>query len=428
MIAFVTLLLGLVSGVLSVTVIVDESVAIVEFDLDGRAVGRVQGAPWSLSVDFGKEFEPHELVARALDRKGQEIARARQWINLPRPMAEVEILPERNASGKITGARLTWASLLGPRPTKTTVLFDGRPLLLREQRVGLPDYDAQSTHVLSAELEFPLNLRSRTDVVLGGGSSSEAKSELTAVPILLRKGGSPLTVERFQGSFRKKGEPLRVAAIEHGPADVLLVRDLATQEAARQFGARAELDDWRRDLRLAKQDRARIVWPVARRYGSPAVAELFDLSQDFAGRDVGFHFLLTRVYYPTNENPPLRFADAVAVAGLQAFGGYSRRAVVLVLGSAMRDQSRSTPEAVRRYLERIRVPLCVWSLSKSEQEAASCALWGPAEDISSFSKLRQAVSRLKENLEAQYVVWLEGRHLPQDIALSEKAEGIQLLR
>ena len=114
--------------------------------------------------------------------------------------------------------------------------------------------------------------------------------------------------------------------------------------------------------------------------------------------------------------------DAVAVAGLQAAAENYRRAVVLVLGREGEDESRYDPAAVRRYLESIHVPLFVWSLYGPESRAAKT--WGGAEDVSTLYKLSKAVSRLRAELDAQRIVWLDGRHLPQAISLGAGADGV----
>ncbi|MGH9368547.1 MAG: hypothetical protein ACRD3M_12820 [Thermoanaerobaculia bacterium] len=439
MIAFASLFLGLMVGVRPVTVIVGEPVAAVAFELDGRAVGRLTGAPWTLEVDFGREFEPHELVARAFDEKGGEVALTRQWVNLPRPPAEVEILLDRSAEGQAVGARLAWESVLGTRPDRISVTFDGRPLVLDEnRRVSLPAYDPETTHVLTVSLEYPNDVRSRSDVVLGGGSAGEAKSELTAVPIKTPRAKAP-EVEALRGRFSKKGEPLAVVAVERGPAEVILVRDLDCVEALRhlrRFGAGRSMPDgfgmpgrpgarvWTDQTALELEDRVRILWPVARPVAESVTAsELFDASREFTGMSSGFRFLLTRVDYPGGSDLPRRFADAVALAGLRAFASYSRRAVVLVLPPSGRDESRYDPGAVRRYLERLHVPLYVWSFAEPSARAMEKA-WGEAEDISSVAELERAVGKLRRDLDRQSIVWLEGRHLPQEIALADAGDGI----
>lgn len=438
MIAFASLFLGLMIGVLPVSVVVGDEVAAVRYELDGKPVGRVDRKPWSLVVDFGSEIEPHELVARAYDREGQEVGLARQWLNLPRALAEAEFVLERDGDGTPKAARLIWASLMGPDPVGMRVTFDGRALTLdAERRVKLPLYDPHTTHILSAELEFPANLRSRADVVLGGGSAGEARSELTAVPVALREIERLPPAQTLQGWFTARGRDLTVVAVEEGPANVVMVRHPSNDAAVQRFatgrrstrvgaGMVQPTDTSRLETQLKRKDRINVIWPVARRFkASHAIAELFDMSRDYTSKDGGFLWLMSRLYFPLAAEVPLRFADAVAVAGLHAFGGCSRRAVVLVLGGSAIDASRYDPREVRDYLGKIHVPLYVWSLDEATPQPSP---WGQVQDVSTLPKLRKAVSRLKKDLEIQQVVWLAGRHLPQEIALTEKARGVELLR
>ncbi|HEY3205095.1 MAG TPA: hypothetical protein VGL03_15710, partial [Thermoanaerobaculia bacterium] len=348
-----------------VTVLVGGPVSAVAFQLDGKEVGRRTARPWTQDVDFGNGYEPHELVARALDAKGEEIARARQWINLPRPAAEAEILLEKNETGKPDTARLTWASRMGPKPERVTLTFDGRELPLDgSRRAKLPAYEESTAHVLTARLEFANDVRSRADLVLGGGSSGEAGSELTAVPVRFAGGKTP-PLEDLQTRFRNKGMALKVTAVEHGAAEVLVVRDLdETREAIQRLPSLVRLGFPGDGTFIGKEDRLRIQWPVAREIPDVEASNvLFEASRTFRGADVSFGLLLLRVEYPKPSSSPRRFADAVAVAGLEAAASYSRRAVVLVLGRTDRDDSRNDPASVRRYLERLHVPLYVWSLA-----------------------------------------------------------------
>ncbi|HEY6148832.1 MAG TPA: hypothetical protein VIZ69_14090, partial [Thermoanaerobaculia bacterium] len=186
MIAFLTLFLGLIAGSHSVAVSVTGPVASVEIDLDGAPAGRARSAPWSVPVDFGPDLAPHELVARAFDAEGHEVSRARQWINLPRPAAEVQILLQKNDKGIATGARLSWESVFSEMPKTLSVTFDGRSVgVMGTETFALPAYDPLTTHLLSASAEFPKGLRGRADAVIGGRTASEASSELTAVAVRL---------------------------------------------------------------------------------------------------------------------------------------------------------------------------------------------------------------------------------------------------
>ena len=120
-----------------------------------------------------------------------------------------------------------------------------------------------------------------------------------------------------------------------------------------------------------------------------------------------------------------RLADAVAVAGVRAAGGGSPRVVVLLVEGTPEDASGQQPEAVRRYLELLRVPLRVWSTDGTEREVAG---WGSAEDVSSRRKLRRAAERIEELLARQWIVWVQGRHLPASLQLDGDPEGIRLLK
>ena len=225
MIAFVSLFLGLVVGIVPVTVLVEKPVAAVRYELDGKPVGRVERAPWTLPLDFGAELVPHELVAHALDAAGKEIGVARQFVNLPRPPAEVEVVLERDGKGRATAARFSGQSLLGSRPARVTATFDGTTLPAGGPgRVALPEYDENVRHVLSVELEFSPSVRSRTDVVFGGTETGVVSSELTGVVVRMTAPGNPPTAEGLAGAFVREGRPVPVVAVEEGPAVVCVVR------------------------------------------------------------------------------------------------------------------------------------------------------------------------------------------------------------
>ena len=444
MIAFVSLFLGLVVGVVPVSVLVEKPVAAVRYELDGKPVGRVERAPWTLSLDFGAELAPHELVAHALDAAGREIGSARQFVNLPRPPAEVEVVLERDAKGRADGARFSAQSLLGPRPARVTATFDGVPLPAGESdRVALPEYDDAARHVLSVELEFSPTVRSRTDVVFGGAESGVVRSELTAVVVRRTSPGKSPEAGDLEGLLVREGRPVSVIAVEETPAVVCVVRGPSVAMALKSLGTGGRttlvaqpggrrLPQFDRDasrfaMALEKEDRLRFIWPIPRAIATSPGSQLFDRSRDFTGAEGGLAWLLTRVEHPEQRAREIHLADAAAVAGLEATASGSRRAVVLVLGDETKDGSHHSPASIRRYLQAIRVPFSVWSLkSLSAQPLAKG--WGDVEDVSSVDRLDKAIERLKANLASQRVVWIQGRFLPQEIALSEKATGLELAR
>ena len=434
MITFVTLILGLISGVYPIEVAVGGPVAAVEFTLDGAPAGRLAGPPWIARVDLGPDLRPHELVARALDAEGGEIARATQWLNLPRPPAEVGVVLENDAKGVPQAARLTWQIVNGVNPVSIGLTLDGQALQVDGTgRAALPPRDLKTLHVLSAELWFPPGVTAHRDVAYGGEYGSEVATELTAVPVRMRPGAALPAPAELAGWFTAGGRPLPVAATENGTGKVVLVRVPAGQEILGKVLSRTRMPafpvlDSR--MRLGPEDRVRFLSLASSFKISKVPAELFDLSPELASKDGGLlTFLTFSRLLREARGKERRIADAVAVAGLEASAENDRRAVVLVLGGENKDISRYGPATVRRYLESIRVPLFVWSLYGKDTPAALA--WAASgqlvEDISSIPRLEQAVDRLKAEIADQRIVWLDGRHLPQAIALGPAAKGVELV-
>ena len=119
-IAFLTLFLGLVTGPQAVAVDPGAGVAAVELVLDGRGVARLEHAPWSATVDFGPALLPHRLEARGLAADGSEVARTDQWVNLPRPQAEVDIVLEGSGAARAPRGSPGTASPARPRPSSSS--------------------------------------------------------------------------------------------------------------------------------------------------------------------------------------------------------------------------------------------------------------------------------------------------------------------
>ncbi len=381
--------------------------------------------PWVAPLDLGPALAPHELVARALDEKGGELASARQWINMPRPPAEAKILLERDGTGRVRAASIAWQNLLGETPSSIAVSFDGRPIPVDAlRRAVIPTYAPEVSHILTVELEFASGMSSRDDLAIGGGAGDEAQSELTAVPVR-RHGKGRLEPRAFDGMLRAGGKPLRVATVEEGSASLWIVRDESALEAYRKLRASGG-DAFGRlfspvALPLKKDDSVRFLWPRPRGIGGAGVpTALFPSSQEFTRKDGGLAFLLEHI---ANTEPAGLFpmyTDAVAVAGLNAFESFGRRAVLLILGGDSPDLSTYKPPVVRRYLELLRVPLFVWSLEAEPPEGSP---WGSVEAIGTSRGMRAAYERLRSTLDSQAIVWVEGRLLPQEIEIAESGQG-----
>jgi hypothetical protein len=379
---FVTRLLGLMSGPRTIEAQVDPAVQSVEILLDGKSLETVR-SPWRAKVDFGPELAPHELTAIGRDAQGREIARDTQYINLPRSHAEVGVMFKRSR------AEITWQHLAGAQPRKMTVKLNEKVLTEKvSNSVALPRLSPADLNVLTIDLEFKDGATAHRDVVFGG-FSEELPTELTATLVEQRAEGRTSSVD----CFRRGATIVPANQVEVGGAAVFFVRSGAPPSRLHMPAVtRPTVAESKFRLPGAEM---RFIWPLAEGSGT---TELFSRT-NFVRGERGVRWLLTRAGGPPTKEP--RFADAVAVAGMEALREHRRRAVVLVVAGET-DTSRYDPLTVRRYLGRIGVQLHVWTVSPRKTDER----WGEAMDISKAELLLKAVEKLRESLDRQRVAWL----------------------
>ena len=425
-ISFISLFLGLVVGVHPVELAVTGAAASVEVRLDGRSIALMTEPPWKTSADFGPSLAPHILEAVAFDAGGNAVGSCLQWVNMPRPRVEAEIVVERDSEGVPRTARIVWDSLEFGEPKAIEANLDGRKLKkLDPTTFRLPARENGGGHLLTAKVHFPRGIVATAETVVGTGSSEEASSRLTALAMVPAEGGRFPPREEIEGRVAVNGRPLRIVAVEERPADVVIVRDLSIGPMGPQWGR--ELSKVRSNpsfAPLGKGDRVRFMAPRADETKVRGrMVHLFDLSQPFPASSEGIAYLLVRGVdgiFRELHGEPQSIADAVAVAGIQAVEGNQRRAVVLLIGQAKKDRSTYTPIEVREFLRLLHVPLFVWSIVDDMPEDAGHP-WGRTEDVSSLYKLERAVWNLRKALARQRIVWVEGLYLPQEVRVATLA-------
>lgn len=433
MITFLTLFLHLVVGPQTVELEVAEPVTSVEILLDGRSTGIVlETGPWVFDVDLGDRLVPHRLTAVGRDAEGHVVAREEQWVNLPRPRAEVLGVLNPRAPGEPATARILYQSVDARRPVALGVTFDGEPLEAPDpRRVELPEYDPATPHLLSVELTFEGGDTVRGDTLVGGSVESTGR-EMTSVPVVLHEGAEVPSTGEMSDWVVREDRPTPVVAFERGPAEVVLVFDQdpgnlsRLREVVQKVHGHSLYGD-RGAVPLGgtrASDRLRVLVPRVRRTKARDSGELFPLSEDLSYVDSGLFGILA--------NPPdldvklegrakdQRLSDALAAAALTAAGSRRPRAVVLLVGADPRDASRLAPESVIEYFRALRVPLLVWSPFPHETSSS----WGPVRNASSPRHLFEVLHELRELLDRQAMLWVEGRHLPQDLALSAEARSV----
>jgi hypothetical protein len=441
-IAFLSLFFGLISGPYPIQLALSGPAASVEIVVDGRSAGTLPGPPWKGTINFGRALLPHQVVAKALDAQGHELGRAEEWVNLAHPLSKVEIVLEGGGNGPPKAARVAWANLKGEKPSSIALTFDGLPVKLdKDSRGTLPAHDLSSIHVLTAEVDFNPLESVRRDLAYGGEYGTEVATELTGVPVRASSREVP-PAAGLAGWLTAGGKPLSVAAVENGPAQLYVVRVPSPAAVAEKMGRIGILPrDIHFEMKLGKEDGLRFVVPVPKRIaGSGELSDLFDISPAYDSRTAGLPWMLKTFGAPARrlgnggiatviDPAPARIADAVAVAGLQATAENRRRAVLLVLSGDEKDQQDASaydPARVRRYLAALRVPLVVWTLGKPASGSVAEA-WGPSEDVSVTPTLYRAVGELRELLDSQRIVMVDGRYLPQSISLTPKAAGMELV-
>lgn len=424
MIEFLTLFLGLVVGPQTVQVAVDGPVVRVELRLDGVPCGVLEPPAWEGRCDLGPELVPHELVAVARGEDGTVLDREVQWINLARPPAEARWILERDAEGIARRATLAWESVTREIPT-AFVTLDGealyagepRPVEAAELAAGADTAAREDARlrVLEAELLFSFGIEARAVATFGGSYGEDLDTDLTAVPVVAAE---PPSTALLAEALRVAGEPVEVQAVESEGSDLIVVRQAGFDPPLirpRQYQALPRAlaaGDWveflvpRLQVRTLTERGEIALFPTAGWRESDTHASHW-LTWRFATEDL------------LPEAP--RLADAVAVAGSTVAARNRRRAVLLVLDGPGADPSFHRPDAVRRYLETLRVPLVVWDVRPRGADAPVPAGWGEAERVLTRGDLLRALGRLEDLLEAQTVVWIEGRHRPQAVELTAAA-------
>lgn len=434
LLGFATLLIGLAIGRQPVELLVSRPVASVRVLLDGKEVASLVRPPWRAVLDLGVGPIPHRVDAVGLDSAGAEIARAVQWVNLPRPEAELDLVLEKDDAGRIAGARLAWESSRPAGAPAVRAVLDGQPLVtVGADRVVFPTLDVAKPHFLRVEAAFGDGTLATREIVFGGVYADTGASALTAISVVVAGGRKPITSDEVTAAI-PGGERLQVVAVESGSARVAVVIDRRAlnplQEAAhagevrgllgpRQSRAWADTTcTWLREPPRSGQDDILQIDSRPRHFLRDSQDSLLFTAQQAArtrARDL-VGVLLQGAAAPGDATGQA-ITNAVANAGLLAAAGGRRRAVVLIMGASEGGGGDLSVDAVREFLRLLGVPLRVWS-PVAEVAMHGAAGWGAAEDVSTCAKLDRTSRMLSEELDRQRIVWVEGLHLPQDVVLS----------
>jgi hypothetical protein len=402
MIVFLTLYLGLVSGRQPLALRADPAVKSIRIVVDGTTLATMTAPPWRVDLNFGPLLLPHEIVAVGFDADGIEVARVTQFANLPRRMAEMDVVLTRDAKGRPARAAIVARHVTHEKVRRASIKLDDKEVALdNELAAKIPAIDMMRPHVLTAEVRFSDGTAARREVVFGGQYAESTQAQLTPI-VVTRTAAGDAPVDRC---IVVNGAPLNVRSVERSTADVVIVRDPDARNAyvlARRgspiLGAQKAV------AALEDGTFGQILSPIPEQIrGDAAATTIFTPTFSFDASKYGMYYALAWLYGPRGSAAQRQWADAVAVAGISAIADGRRRAVVLVLGDA-RDYSEHSPAVVRRYLDALGVPLFVWSVEGPRPDLA--ASWGDVDDVSSMDKLVAATNRIRRTLAEQRVVWV----------------------
>lgn len=412
---------GLVVG----TILVQADLANVphaELRLDGDPVCILTPEASSCPVDLGPTLTGHRLdLVAAAGRRGGRPEVATRLLNLPGSDApEVRIHVEVQPDGA-RSISIGWAHPERLLPTSIAFTLDGVPVpapLGAEVPVCLGP--ASGRHVVAVSARFPDGSEAAATRLLASSRASEARDELTAVPLEIGKRREPTA----DGVSARLGK--RVRQIEAGDTTLILVLDpeapaaLAQSRGLRAWAAARSgsveafrafaLEELRLRSALEGFDVLRFVHPESPGPRFPRVEPA-----DVTAR----HAVLTRGV--AERAGPSRLADAVAASGLLAAAARGRRAVVLLAGDPRPDASRFGVAEVRAFLRELMVPLLVLRTGPPLDPE-----WGAADRVFSEGELATGLGVARRILERQRIAWVEGSWLPSALALEPRGDELRL--
>lgn len=430
MIEITTLLLGLMAGPRTVGFTAAPQVASVVFHVDGDVVvGAVpEDGQGAVQVPLGDTLMPHRVTAVAYDEAGREVGRDDEWVNLPRPEIDTELVlhgdpwaPER--------ASLVWEHL-ARRPVtleRVEAWLDGRPLAVADAAdFPLPRLDVEVPHLLRLEATFSNGERIELARSFGGGAIDEVETRLVPMRLAARPGAEWPEDPGAVAACLAAPEGARVHGVEEAAAEVFVVQDLAAEPLVARVLAglrrgHPRAGSGRRTfgylMPLGEEVLLRKVWPVPFQVEQEGVSvTLFPTTEPEQAVGRGMVGVL-RERYESPRGAKQRLGEAVAVAGYRAYGSGRPAAVVLLVGPEPADAGPLSPAAVRAYLAALGVPFHVWSLSGGR----GAGEWGATVEIRTFLELENAVIGLRRDLERQRLVWLSGVGLPQEVRFADCA-------
>ncbi len=395
---------GVVIGILPIVVELGVPPKPASLRLDGRTVCALTAESPGCSVDLGASPRLHFLELVRADGSGRVVESVTRWINRPgADQAEVQTRTACPPSAGTCTVKIGWAHPERLAPTRIRTALDGKPVRLPEDRtLVVPARSVRGT-LLTVELAFPDGARATFAGAVGGRAHGDESAAI--VPMLHEGACAESRSREIARGYAAARLPVR--AIEPGEPGDWQVTFVVETSVLKVFRGWFE----EKKARLIGEKRLRVPDSLAEAFGpsgnvlswtavlADGPLREFDLLQ--GGNPVFWVERLVAALRGEGAARP-RTADAVAAAGFHAGAAPRKRAVVLLLGAAARDESHFLPSGAVAYLAETRVPFEAWNLG-----GAARADWIGSRRLSTSADLRDALISVRRRVACQAVAWVE---------------------
>ena len=396
---------GLVIGLFPVIVDLSGQPGPARLSLDGRPVCEVTAKAPACMIDLGPDPRIHKLDLERLDRNGKVVEEIHRWVNRPTPEGRVRAVGSCEEKKRECEFQVQWAHPARLDPQTLTVALDGKRVGgCVSEIVRVPFPRAKIPQVFTVEAVFPDGQRAEYTQLLHGINPEEARASLHPIAIEVPRSNEEKEVE---ARLREAGWKIR--AIDEGEVEILFV---IQPKAISRFA-----------MTTSEVSANPVVYGGALEGLGPLHFVVADetlalLAPSVVGERRERWLPAMMTMSSRGSLARVRIADAVA-AGAYRLGGVSRRRMmVLVLGPheiLQEDSSAVSPAQALAYLKQVSVPLVVWRIDvhqyggqqKTIKVDADRKDWPEGEWIHSSHDFPRVISRLREVIDRQRLVWLE---------------------
>jgi Ca-activated chloride channel homolog len=394
-------------GAVQLEVDVPDGTSSVEFFHDGRATGRRNRPPWTVSVPLGEIVKRTEVRAVALDADGNYLGEDAIVLNNPSGQIGVQVLlaPESSIAG---GERRITVAVSGGSEIQEVNLHLDAELVARWAScpcvVDVPIAKLQQAAILSAEAVDAKGTRGDVVLTLGGGGGfvGSVRVELVELPVVVLDARGAPVAGLTQSDFEVYEDGARVVVEGFGTT-----QDLPLSLAIAVDTSGSMIEDFPKVRAAVRGFTDELLGP-----GDQAV--LIRFAWD-ARVEVAWTDNIQKIVGDLDTVQPdggTSLHDAV-VRSLEQFRGRRGRQAVVLLTDGEDTTSRTGWEVAERFAHTMRIPIFSIGLGVGKLAFSSRNVLGGLADETggeaffpkNVDELPAVYARIAELLRSQYLLW-----------------------